>query len=157
MQTGMMRPGGMWDNQTSAYASAGYGCYLLLCTLEGLPLVRASLVPFVLFEIPRTDVLKVARGKHSFRPPKWLHSPSGRGLKYWNSTTARLKRIDPPQQPLHVTISAPRLELRLHVAGKICFRPHEPALKVLHTHHSLVVAETFKAARYKDILVQQIC
>lgn len=72
------------------------------------------------------------------------------------STPLRSESIDPAQQPLQMAISAPRLELRLHVPGKIRFGPHEAALEMLHAHDALVVAEALKAARHKDVLVLQV-
>lgn len=55
-----------------------------------------------------------------------------------------------------MTISAPGLELRLHVTGQIGFGPHEAALEVLHAHDALVAVEAVEAARHKDVLVQQV-
>lgn len=55
-----------------------------------------------------------------------------------------------------MTISAPGLELRLHVTRQKGLGPHEATLKVLHAHNALVAVEAVEAARHKDVLVQQV-
>lgn len=60
------------------------------------------------------------------------------------------------QQPLQVSVAAPRLELRLHVPTQGGLGPHQAALVVLHAHDALRVIQAAEAVGDEGRAVQQV-
>ena len=68
----------------------------------------------------------------------------------------RSQRLDMTQQPLQVSVAAPRLELRLHVPTQGGLGPHQAALVMLDAHRALRVVNISESTVCEDTSVLEI-
>ena len=64
--------------------------------------------------------------------------------------------FDVSQQPLQMPITAPGLELRLHVSAEECFCPHKATFIMLDPHRTLWIIQTVESILIKDCFILQI-
>ena len=101
--------------------------------------------------IPDLSYYLARTGGDDFVLQHFFHHASAIAAK-----VCKLQRLDMSQQPLQMPIAASRLKLRLHVPAQICFSPHQSALKMLFSHGSLRILESWTSIGLKSRPILQV-